>query len=308
MIRTFALVLAFALLLGVPVADSAAQPVELADAGIVFGDCDTPDFQYSLTVPTVESGLPIGSDGAVPAGQSFSLVPVSLEALTSGVAAIVLLDEIDLLACGPIGGVPSSDGSLTIGLAPVDGSGVAGVAYLLPDDDSVVVSLFTIDLGDPGLTTTVPDEISTIASDTGPIDSEDTGSGVFSAAELAYANELIQIMDTMTTSLDNTTRLFDNPRPDDAEWNFDLLLEIVTWQDLQGQVNELTPPPAFADVHQLTVDAFALYVSAGDDVLAGLEANDAATLQSAVTKLDLANGLIRDATDLVNELIDARSE
>ena len=70
MIRTFALVLAFALLLGVPVADSAAQPVELADAGIVFGDCDTPDFQYSLTVPTVESGLPIGSDGAVPAGQS----------------------------------------------------------------------------------------------------------------------------------------------------------------------------------------------------------------------------------------------
>lgn len=309
MFRSIGLVLALTLLLGYPAATGAAQTTILADAGIVFGDCDTPDFEFALSVPTEIAGQPIGSNFAVPARQSFSLVPISLDALTSEESAIVILDEFaQLVACGPIGGVPAPDGSLVVGIAPVDGSGVIGVAYLLPDGADVVVSLFTTHLDSDVQTTTVTDDIASVPNDTGTIDPIDAGSGVFTAAETAYANEIIVVMETMSTSLDTTAQLFDDPRPDDAEWNFDLLLEIVTWQDLQGRVNDLTPPPSFAEVHELTVDAFTLYVSAGDDVIAGLETSDGALLQSAADKLDRANSLIEGATDLVNEMIDEREQ
>lgn len=307
--RTFGLVLALALLLGLPVAAGAAQTTAVASAGFVFGDCDTPDSLFDLNVPAELPGQWIGSTVAVPAGQSFTLIPAQFADLIAEESSILLWDEIgDPLACGPIGGVPDEDGALAIGLAPVDGSGVVGVAYFLPDGDNTVVSVFTTDLDGIAQNTTVPDDFDTIATDASAIESDEAGSGVFSADELVYVNELIQIMDTMTTSLDTFATLFDDPQPDDSEWNFNLLLELVTWEDLQGQVNQLAPPPAFTEIHQVTVEAFGLYVSAGDDVIAGLETNDGATLQSAAAKLELANSLIRDATDLVEEMIDERSQ
>jgi hypothetical protein len=309
MFRTIGLVLTFTLLLSFPVASVAAQTTTLADAGIVFGDCDTPDFEYSLSVPAELTGQPIGSDLAVPAGQSFSLVPVSLDALTSEESAIVVLDELALpVACGPIGGVPAPDGSVAVGIAPVDGSGVIGVAHLLPDGTDVIVSLFTTHLDAGVLDTTVTDVSDSGTNGAGTLDTIDTGSGVFSAAETAYATNLIFVMETMTASRDQANQLLDDPHPDEEQWNFDLILEVVTWGDLQDRLHELTPPPSFMEIHQLTVAAFALYDSAGDDLLRGIEANDSASLQSGFVKLDLADELIGDASELVNDLVDERQQ
>ncbi len=304
-----ALALALALLIGDPVAAGAAQPTVPADAGIVFGDCDTSEFEFALSTPLQPVGQPIGSRFAVPAAHSFSSIPVSLDALTGEEAAIVILDEFALpIACGPIGGVPAQDGSIVVGLAPVNGAGLTGVAYLLPDGTDVVVSLFTTNLDPDSGANQIQSEIDTASANTGSVPTVDASSGVFTAEERAYANELSVVMETMTDSLDQTNQLLDDPRPDEEQWNFDLILEIVTWGDMQDRLNELTPPPAFIEIHQLTVGALAIYVSAGDDLLEGIQDNDSASIQSGFAKWDIADDLIGDASELVNDLVDERSQ
>lgn len=306
MIRTSRLILAVALLFALTVQIAASQAPTLTNAGIVFGDCAAPDFEFVLEVPSEPDGQPIGSPDAVQAGQSFSGIPVTLDVLIRQDAAIVILDEFaSPVACGPIGGVPEDDGSLVIGLAPVDGSGVVGMAYLLPDGPDLVISLFTTSPGD-GFSTFPTGEIDGSPIDTEPITDVDAGSGVFSEEELAYASDLIFVIETMSTSLDQVNQLLDNPSPDEEQWNFDLILEVVTWSDLADRILELTPPPAFTEIHQRTVAAFALYDSAGEDLLRGIEDNDSELLQSGFVKWDLADDLLGDASELVNELVDER--
>lgn len=307
MIRTSRLILAIALLFVLTVHIGAAQAPTLTNAGIVFGDCATPDFEFALQVPSEPAGQPIGSPDAVRAGKSFSGIPVTLDVLIQQDAAIVLLDEFaSPVACGPIGGVPEDDGSLAVGLAPVDGSGVMGVAYLMPDGPDLVISLFTASPGSGFSTILATGEIDGSPIDTEPITDVDAGSGIFSAEELAYASDLIFVIETMSNSLDQVNQLLDNPSPDEEQWNFDLILEVVTWSDLADRVFELTPPPAFTEIHQRTVAAFALYDSAGEDLLRGIEDNDSELLQSGFVKWDLADDLLGDASELVNELVDER--
>lgn len=305
--RAMGLVLAIALFFGAGAGAGATQISGLGDAGIVFGDCTTLEFAYLLTAPATPTGPTIGSDAAVPAGESFTSIPVTIETLTGQESAILVMNEFaQPVACGPIGGVPAPDGSLVAGIAPIGNSGVMGVAYLFPDGSDVIVTLFATDLSAFTQIATAPDQIDNISGEAGTLETVDAGSGAFSATEMAYANQLIFIMETMTASLDQTNALLDDPLPDDEPWNFDLIEEIVTWEDLQDRLHELTPPPSFLKIHQVTVAAFALYVSAGDDLLLGIQDNEPTLIQNGFVKYDLANELIGDASELVNELVDER--
>jgi hypothetical protein len=69
---------------------------------------------------------------AIQAATSYTLVNIPLPTILADDHVIAVLDEDGqtVLACGAIGGVPDGQGAFTIGLAPVDDSGVAGTAYL----------------------------------------------------------------------------------------------------------------------------------------------------------------------------------
>src|SRR5699024_5992241 len=110
---------------------SATEVMELNDAVVLEGNAQ-------------------GSADAVQAAGAYTQVPVSLQTLLGSNHVIAVLDEDGqtVLACGAIGGVPDGQGAFTIGLAPVDDSGVAGTAYLASRGASATgISVFVVPEG-----------------------------------------------------------------------------------------------------------------------------------------------------------------
>lgn len=102
-----------------------------------------------LTDLIVVDGDHRGTQGALVAATSYSVVPVPLDDILAGGYAIGVLDEgQSLIACGDLGGPLDQQGTFSVGLAPVEGSGAAGVAYVAPTDDGqVVISAFLVPEG-----------------------------------------------------------------------------------------------------------------------------------------------------------------
>jgi len=73
----------------------------------------------------------------MPAANSFTTVPISLEALTASDHAIVVPFPIrdEIVACGDIGGTLTEAGALMVGTSPQGKTRVSGIAYLSPGAD-----------------------------------------------------------------------------------------------------------------------------------------------------------------------------
>lgn len=110
------------------------------------GACDDLDREprYDLTELTVPNALAEGARLAAVAEASYTVIGVSLDSLLGSESAInahASHEEIGTyVACGEIGGPRRADGSVVVGLREQDGSGLTGIAYLVPDP------------GDPGRT------------------------------------------------------------------------------------------------------------------------------------------------------------
>lgn len=96
-----------------------------------------------LTIPIAD---PDGAQTAIAVETTFASVELTLDELLAEDHAIVVLDrdqdDAAPLACGDIGGAADAQGAVSIGLREVDGSGYAGIAYLISSDTGVTVSLF----------------------------------------------------------------------------------------------------------------------------------------------------------------------
>jgi hypothetical protein len=171
----------------------AAQTTDLASvaqqtgvsAALHEGDCTAVG---TVVVPfanaILPSGSPVGNPDALLAANSFTIVPLPLETILASDHAIVVANPADNddVACGEVGGSLAADGSLAIGLASQQSSGVHGIAFLSPGSDgaSTGVSLFIAVPGDlkqaaaPSEPTPVP-EVEEVAVATAPIDSRGLG-------------------------------------------------------------------------------------------------------------------------------------
>ena len=117
------------------------------------GEDELGDVVQPLNNATEPEGEEVGqSDLAASIETSFTNVPLTLDDILADDHAInfhLSAEEIGTyIACGEIGGILSAeDGSLTIGLREVDGSGEVGVAYLAPGADgaSTDISVFIAD-------------------------------------------------------------------------------------------------------------------------------------------------------------------
>lgn len=130
----------------------ATEPVTAAtdgsNAAIYAGDCDS-DFTdepvTTLTNVRPSDGNTAGAGGASAVETSFTTLDLPLDDILAEDHVLVVFDEDDdtvPLVCGAIGGVVAEDGSLAFGLPVVGESRFSGVAYLTPDGDQTLATIF----------------------------------------------------------------------------------------------------------------------------------------------------------------------
>ncbi len=136
-----------------PAAPDATVAAEGMPAGIYAGTCVESDLLEPVVVlngPRVAKGTALGAADALPVGTAYTIVDVAFDDMLNGTQVVAVYDEDDpetMVACGAIGGVLDANGALSIGLAPVGDSGLAGVAYLSsqPNGTSTGISLFIVE-------------------------------------------------------------------------------------------------------------------------------------------------------------------
>jgi hypothetical protein len=144
-----------------PTAIPRAAAVEIP-AVLVMGTCA--DVTAATEVATLSDlvileGETEGSVEAMQAATSYSVVDVSLETMMGSDYVLAVLDADDdttVVACGAVGGTRDGQAAVAVGLAPVEASGVAGVAYLAPSGGGTAISMFVVEEGLLPLGTTAP--------------------------------------------------------------------------------------------------------------------------------------------------------
>jgi hypothetical protein len=119
------------------------------------GNCDElGEVVAPLTDLTTPEGDRVGQRNRAAQGTaSYTNVPLTLDAILAedhAINAHLSADQIDVyIACGEVGGVMAPDGTLTIGLREIGGSGYTGIAYLAPGADgaSTDVTVFLAETG-----------------------------------------------------------------------------------------------------------------------------------------------------------------
>ena len=117
-------------------------------AAIYAGDCDadlTGEPVATLTNVRPPDGDPAGTDTASAVESSFTTLDLPLDDILADDHVLVVFDQDDdtvPLACGPIGGIRTEDGTLAFGLPAVGESRFSGVAYLTEDGDQTDATIF----------------------------------------------------------------------------------------------------------------------------------------------------------------------
>lgn len=126
--------------------DGSDQAPAARPAAIHAGTCADPgDTVADLTSVSAPDGAPAGADDALPVESSFTRLDQPLDEFLAEAHLIAVFSPDDpeaMVACGPVGGIVAEDGTLALGLAEVDGSGLAGIAYLAPDGEQTLVTIF----------------------------------------------------------------------------------------------------------------------------------------------------------------------
>ena len=278
----------------------------------------------ALTDPSVPTGDAVGAEGAQTAATSFTTVAVSLDGLLAADHAITVLGpdgDDEAVACGAIGGVLAEAGSLTIVVAEENGSGVSAIAFLAPnaaDPQAADVSLFVDasnlpERGDAEADDDADagggeaDEETPVVEDEGQNEDEDgdepTG---FTAEELAYAKTVGELATTVGESLERASELFGNPQIGDTEWMISVAGVLATWQVAYQQAQEITPPPAFEEIHATMLEGLALLNSSADNIATGLDTFDVTLINQAAEEMAQAAERIAEATRQLNELREER--
>ena len=246
------------------------------DAGYIVqiraGACSDPgDGLAQLDALPLSGNAQIGAQDAAVAGSSYSVAPLSLDALTGSASAVFVLDPDTkaMVACGEIGGVLGADGALSIGLRSANDSGLSGIAYLAPIG------------GNPAQV-----GISTFLARTGGGGSGSAEPQVMEAS--AYGTMVRNQLTILVGSLQRVDALFSQPHPGESGWTSEVTAELFLWKLLYGMAGDANPPASFADFDEHYLGALSLLDSAAGDIAQGLKTSDQALLQSASTKIQEA--------------------
>ncbi|MBA3414037.1 MAG: hypothetical protein H0U10_02285 [Chloroflexia bacterium] len=131
----------------IPLAGTGSDGATVPLASLIAGTCEAPGtVVHELDGAIgVTGGELVGSAAAAPLTYSLTEISANLDDLIADPHAVVVpvdpADPTDWIACGEIGGYVDDDG-LPIGLRAPNGAGLAGVAILWDDDDSIEVEIY----------------------------------------------------------------------------------------------------------------------------------------------------------------------
>lgn len=278
----------------------AAQDGILGQAGIRFGDCTVAAIDHALIVPELPLTDHAGASTAMPAGQSFSAVPVPLATLLAQESTVLLIDpDGETVACGPIGGFPSADGSLVIGLYERDASEVTGVAYLAPAPDGLHTNVSLFATGDRYRHKARSRDV---ARDPVPA-GEQSSAQEITQADRDYISYFDGSLRSVIESSQRTAVLFQNPRLNDSDWNIDLAVELTRWRTLYQEAQQQSPPPRFAELHGRFTEMLRLLDSATYDIVTGVDTEDPAFLNQGVGKIETATTIMNEITAMLEAML-----
>lgn len=127
--------------------DTIQRPAEIRSGSCAsIGDPVTP--LENVVAPGGDAADPAG---ATPVEQSVTVVPLLIPDLLAGGYVVVVDKSTDEpgtpAACGVVGGMLAEDGTLAVGVSPMEGSRLDGVAYFTPkrDNSGTTVTLLLVD-------------------------------------------------------------------------------------------------------------------------------------------------------------------
>jgi hypothetical protein len=278
--KRIALILVIILSALTALGDAAAQAQNTSATFLVqirAGSCDVPgDGLAQLEDVVFSSAPPVGASVAAMAASSYSVAPIALSAMTGSPTAVFVLDSAShaAVACGEIGGVPGSDGALSIGLRPLSDSGLSGIAYLAPDASNPAETGISTFLASTGATSA----------------SNDPAAPMDPAAYSSMVNSQITIL---VGSLQRIDALFGNAKPGDANWTSQVRAELFLWQLLYRVAREANAPSELGDFDEQYLQALSLLDGAAGDISKGLSTNDSSLLSTASGKIKDAVAMLR---------------
>jgi hypothetical protein len=177
------------------------------------------------------------------------------------------------------------------------------------DGDRISWIIISLEIEEPldsdgnGLDAAAGDEASIVDVPQGASENAQVG---FTAEERAYVAEMEPILTTVGESLIRFGELSQDPRLFDEDWVFEAALQFVIWRSSYQEMLALQPPPAFADIHSLYVEALRLIVEASEDISVGMDTGDLARMNQALAKTEQATVLIDQAGVLGDQLVAER--
>lgn len=126
--------------------------------------------------------------------------------------------------------------------------------------------------------------------------------GTITPEEQAYVDAVAPILIALGDSTTTFADLASDPKIDNENWRTNVTTEVAVWQSSDTAAQALTPPDGtLGSAHKKLLRSLKLLAEVGDDVNAGLEASDPASITDAVAKLDTANTALQEANDLVTQ-------
>lgn len=130
---------------------SAQSAVVDRPAALHAGTCeDLGDLVVTLANLVVTTGDPQGQALATPVEQSGTVVSFAVSDFLTSSHAVVVQESpgaSTIVACGEVGGALNPDGTLAVGMRPMNASSLSGIAYFTPIDtfSNTLVTILLVD-------------------------------------------------------------------------------------------------------------------------------------------------------------------
>jgi len=115
--------------------------------------------------------------------------------------------------------------------------------------------------------------------------------------EFEYFDAMLWIDDDFLESVDYVDGLWANLEPFDPAWVNAVTIELMFWRELAAEIDSITPPARYAQVHQSIVEAYDYIVEGSFLLQEGIENLDADLVGAGWETFDIGWLLLADAID-----------
>ena len=125
--------------------------------------------------------------------------------------------------------------------------------------------------------------------------------GEASAAFVEYADAVVYELLNMSDGLTRISELIQNPEPNDQGWITEVASAIVTIRQAYGELEGMDVAPEFQEYHDVVLSSTEDCYTATDYLVSGIDNDDAADIDRAVTLIDSCETKMNEATDILND-------